>query len=87
MVLDGLPVLWIGYNRQLELRHLLHLSVHVNLLQQAADLSSKQEQRVLLAVSLSEQRRAGRVDRRNPVLQIRLAGGLKRTSGEQKMNF
>lgn len=78
LVLDGLSVLWIGYNGQLELRHLLHLSVHVDLLQQAADLSSEQEQRVLLAMTLSEQRRAGRVDRRNPVLQIRLASRLKR---------
>lgn len=68
LVLDGLPVLWIGYNRQLELRHLLHLSVHVDLLQQTADLSSEQEQRVLLAMALNEQRRTGRVDRSNPVL-------------------
>lgn len=78
LVLDGLPVLWIGYDRQLKLRHLLHLSIHVDFLQQTADLSSEQEHSVFLAVALSEQRRAGRVDSSNPVLQIRLTRGLKR---------
>lgn len=76
LVLDGLAVLGVADHCQLQLGHLLHLPVHVDLLQQAAHLAPQQAHRVLLALALGEQRGAGRMDSRHPVLQVGLVAGL-----------
>lgn len=76
LVLDGLAVLGVADHRQLQLGHLLHLPVHVDLLQQAAHLAPQQAHRVLLALALGQQRGAGRMHGRHPVLQVGLVAGL-----------
>lgn len=83
LVLDGLAVLGVADHRQLQLGHLLHLPVHVDLLQQAAHLAPQQAHRVLLALALGQQRGAGRVDGRHPVLQVGLVAGLGRGGGDE----
>ena len=70
---------------QLQLGHLLHLSVHVDLVQQRAALAAQETQRVLLPLTLGQQRGARRVDRRHPVLQVGLVGGLDGTKGDRKL--
>lgn len=88
LVLDGLAVLGVADHRQLQLGHLLHLPVHVDLLQQAAHLAPQQAHRVLLALALGQQRGAGRVHGRHPVLQVGLVAGLGGRGGgggEEKM--
>lgn len=81
LVLDGLAVLGVADHRQLQLGHLLHLAVHVDLLQQAAHLAPQQAHRVLLALALGQQRGAGRVHGRHPVLQVGLVAGLGKGGG------
>lgn len=78
LVLYSFAVFGVAHNSQLQLRHLLHLAVHVDLLQQAADLAAQQTHRVFFALPLRQQRGAGRVDGRHPVFQVSLVGGLKR---------
>lgn len=86
LVLDGLAVLGVADHRQLQLGHLLHLPVHVDLLQQAAHLAPQQAHRVLLALALGQQRGAGRMHGRHPVLQVGLVAGLGGGGGgEEKM--
>lgn len=83
LVLDGLAVLGVADHRQLQLGHLLHLPVHVDLLQQATHLAPQQAHRVLLALALGQQRGAGRVDGRHPVLQVGLVAGLWSREGDE----
>lgn len=59
LVLYGLAVLGVADHRQLQLGHLLHLAVHVDLLQEAADLAPQQAHRVLFALALGQQGCAG----------------------------
>lgn len=68
LVLYGLAVFGVADNRQLQLGHLLHLPVHVDLLQEAAHLAPQEAHRVLLPLALGQQRGAGRMDGRHPVL-------------------
>lgn len=86
LVLDGPAVLGVADHRQLQFRHLLHLPVHVDLLQQAAHLAPQQAHRVLLALPLGQQRGAGRVDGRHPVLQVGLVAGLRCGGGDGAEN-
>lgn len=81
LVLDGLAVLGVADHRQLQLGHLLHLAIHVDLLQEAADLAPQEAHRVLLPQALGQQGGAGRVDGRHPVLQVRLVAGLRGAEG------
>lgn len=76
LALHRLPVLLLLDDGQLQLGHLLHLSIHVDLVQQRAALAAQEVQRVLLPLALRQLGRARRVDRRHPVLQVGLAGGL-----------
>lgn len=64
-------------DRQLQLGHLLHLSVHVDLVQQRAGLAAEETQGVLPPLTLGQQRGAGRVESCHPVLQVCLVGGLE----------
>lgn len=77
LVLDGLPVLWLLDDRKLQFGHLLHLGVHVDVVQQRAALAAQKSQRVLLALTPGQQGGAGRVNGSHPVLQICLIGGLE----------
>lgn len=54
LVLDGLAVLGVADHCQLQLGHLLHLPVHVDLLQEPTDLAPQQAHRVLLALPLGQ---------------------------------
>lgn len=81
LVLYGLAVLGVADHAQLQLGHLLHLAVHVDLLQQAADLPPQQAHRVLLPLALGQQGGAGRMDGPHPVLQVRLVAGLQGKGG------
>ena len=74
---DGLPLLGVADGRQLHVAHLLHLLVHVHLLLQLLGLGAQQTHRVLAVVLPGNGGGAGRVDRRDPVLQLRLAGRLE----------
>lgn len=76
LVLDGLPVLGVAHHRQLQLRHLLHLAVHVYLLKQASGLALQQPDRVLLPMLLCKEGCARRVYGSDPVFQICLASSL-----------
>lgn len=59
LVLYRLAIFGIADHRELQLGHLLHLAVHVDLLQQAADLAPQQAHRVLLPLALGQQRGTG----------------------------
>lgn len=74
----GLLLLGVCYRGQLHFTHFLHLLVHVDLLLQLFDLCFEQLDRVLLVVLPRHRGGTGRVDRRDPVLQLRLAAGLHR---------
>lgn len=76
---DRLPLLAVGDGGQLHVPHLLHLLVHVYLLLQLADLGSQQAHGVVPVVLAGQSGGAGRVDRRDPVLQLRLTRGLTGT--------
>lgn len=69
----GLLLLAVSDGGQLHVPHLLHLLVHVDLLLQLADLGAQESHRVLPVVLASQGGGARRVDRRDPVLQLRLA--------------
>lgn len=81
LVLYRLAIFGVADHRELQLGHLLHLPVHVDLLQQAADLAPQQAHRVLLPLALGQQRGAGRMDGRHPVLQVCLVAGLRGQRG------
>lgn len=68
LVLYGLAVFGVADDRQLQLGHLLHLPVHVDLLQEATHLAPQEAHRVLLPLALGQQRGAGGMDGRHPVL-------------------
>lgn len=74
-----LPLLAVGDRGQLHVSHLLHLLVHVYLLLQLADFGSQQAHGVVPVVLPSQSAGAGRVNRRDPVLQLRLTRGLTGT--------
>lgn len=76
---DGLPLLAVGDRGQLHVSHLLHLLVHVYLLLQLADFGAQQAHGVVPVVLPGQSGGAGRVDRRDPVLQLRLTRGLAGT--------
>lgn len=78
---DRLPLLPVGDRGQLHVSHLLHLLVHVYLLLQLADFGSQQAHGVVPVVLPGQRGGAGRVDRRDPVLQLRLTRGLTGTGG------
>lgn len=73
---DCLPLPAVGDRGQLHVAHLLHLLVHVYLLLQLADFGSQQAHGVVPVVLPSQSGGAGRVNRRDPVLQLRLTRGL-----------
>lgn len=77
LVFNSFAVLWIADYGQLQLGHLLHLPVHVDLLQQSADLAPQQAHRILLPLALGQQRGTCGVDRRHPVFQVGLVAGLE----------
>lgn len=81
LVLNSLAVFGVADHCQLQLGHLLHLPVHVNLLQQAADLAPQQAHRILLPLALGQQRGTGRMDGCHPVLQVSLVAGLEGQRG------
>lgn len=84
LVFYGFPVLRVAHHGQLQLGHLLHLAVDVDLLNEAFGLVLQQPNCVLLAVLLREKGRACRVDGSDPVFQICLAGGLNTQAGKKK---
>ena len=55
LALHGPPVLGLLDDGQLQLGHLLHLPVHVDVVQQRAALAAQQPQRVLLTLTLRQQ--------------------------------
>lgn len=55
LVLNSFAVLWVVDYSQLQLSHLLHLPVHVDLLQQASDLAPQQTHCILLPLALGQQ--------------------------------
>lgn len=80
---DRLPLLAVGDRGQLHVAHLLHLLVHVYLLLQLADFGPQQAHGVVPVVLPSQSGGAGRVNRRDPVLQLRLTRGLTGAEGIQ----
>lgn len=56
--LHGLPALQVLDDGKLQLGHLLHLSVHVDLVEQRAALASEEAKRVLLPLTPGQVRRA-----------------------------
>lgn len=68
LVFNGFPVLGVAHYGELQLSHLLHLAVHVDLLEEATDLAPEEPQGVLLSLALGEEGGAGRVDGCHPVL-------------------
>lgn len=76
LVFYGLPVLRVADHGQLQLCHLPHLAVHVDLLHEVSGLVLQQPDRVLFATLLCEKGRARRVYGSDPVFQVCLASGL-----------
>ena len=84
LILNSPAVFGVADYGQLQLSHLLHLPVHVDLLQQATDLAPQQTHRILLPLALGQQRGTGRVDGCHPVFQVSLVAGLK---GKESQGF